>query len=136
MSRGGMMIRLIDVVFILLFGFIAISEVTDRSKIELPKSENTPKTPPDREKLLIVGVADDGSYLVDNEMVRLTSPKELYNYLATKKEKAGGDAAGLLVRVRPNWNTPIKYTMLVASICDKLNIVKGMDVKRTGRSGI
>ena len=136
MNQGGMLIRLIDIVFILLFGFISISEISDRSKIALPKSENMPQTPPDTEKILIVGVAEDGGYLVENERVKFATPLELKTYLQAEKDKASEAGSDLRVRVRPNWNTPIKFTMYVASICDELSLTKGMDVKKAGRSGI
>ena len=56
MGQGSMLLRLIDVVLILLFGFIAISEITFQSKVDLPKSNETPPSYPDKEEIIFIGI--------------------------------------------------------------------------------
>ncbi len=130
MSKRSMMLRLIDVVLILLFGFISISEVSDKSEVVLPTSSMTPVTPPDREELLIVAIAENGDYLVEHEQKRLPSQRDLYAYLLRARNEAQSRGAAVRVRVRPHKSTPIKYTMAVAAICDNLRVPKGLDVRR------
>lgn len=130
MSKGGNILRLIDVVLILLFGFISISEVSHRSKIQLPKSTETPTTPPDKETIIVVGVSPKGAFLVNNESSLLSSAQELRDFLTLEKQKAVKAKARLKVRVRPNWNTPVEHAMTVAAICDQLQLPKGLDVRR------
>lgn len=137
MSRSGNILRLIDIVLILLFGFISISEVSQRSRIDLAKSTETPLTAPDPETILVVGVAPDGTFLVGNESFVIRTPRELREYLRKEQEEARRKKKVLRVRVRPNWNTPVQHAMVVAAICDQLNLPKGMDVRRiTRREGI
>ena len=131
MGYGATLIRLIDVVFILLFGFISISEVNQKSKVVLPESTETPASSPDREKVLFVGITADGRYLLEDETMSASSSKELFVYLQNKVASAIEHGSDLRVRIRSNWNTPIKYTMAAADICDHLNIQKGIDVRRT-----
>ena len=47
--RTGLVLRLVDVIFILLFGFIIISEVERKSVIKLAKSKTTLPDIPDKE---------------------------------------------------------------------------------------
>ncbi len=132
MGSGATLIRLIDVVFILLFGFISISEVSQKSKIELPKSTETPLSSPDQEEVLFVGIDSGGTYLVENESQAIASPQGLYAYLSQKAEQAVNEHHKLRVRIRSNWDAPIRYTMIAADICDHLRLQKGVDVRRAG----
>lgn len=133
--KGGNILRLIDIVLILLFGFISISEVSHRSQIQLPQSTETPQSPPDKEAIIIVGISKDGQYLVGNESHALNTLQELQSYLLGEKQKAVQTNRSLRVRVRPNWNTPIEHAMMVAAVCDQLSLPKGLDVRRINNKG-
>lgn len=130
MGTGGTLIRLIDVVFILLFGFISISEINQKSQIELPKSKETPPSNPDREQVIFVGITSDGKFLVENETRMIEGVRTLYFYLQGKVNQARRENTLLRVRIRSNWNTPVKYTAAVANLCENLKIPKGVDVHR------
>ena len=108
------MIRLIDVVFILLFGFISISEISEKSRIELPESAETPPSNPDQEEVLFVGIDSDGRYLLEEETRMVDSPEGLFYYLREQVQTANRNGKEFRVRIRSNWNTPIKYTMAAA----------------------
>lgn len=133
MSKGGIIVRLIDVVLILLFGFISISEISRKSKIELPKSAQTPPTNPDAESILIIGIKEDGTYLVNNESEVIANFMDLKDYILDHNEKDLLNNRQTRVRIRSNWNTPIKYTITLAYLCDELNIATGIDVIRKTR---
>jgi biopolymer transport protein ExbD len=129
MGTGGI-IRLIDVVFILLFGFICISEINKRSRIELPRSTETPPSNPDKEQVLFVGIDSQGSYLVEDESKLIDDPQTLYLYLSNAAHAAANSGTALRVRIRSNFDAPVKYVMAAADMCDQLNIPKGIDVRR------
>jgi len=131
MGSGATLIRLIDVVFILLFGFISISEISERSKIKLPESAETPPSNPDKEKVFFLGIEPGGQYLVENETKIIENPEALYFYLKDKADEVKKANGELRVRIRSNWDAPIKLTMAAADICDNLNIAKGIDVRRS-----
>lgn len=133
MVGGGMMIRLIDVVLILLFGFISISEVSDKTDIHLPTSKLTPIQPPAQEEVVIVGITLDGRYRLRSGRLYLDTTQQLQQYLFQLTEKAASLGSNFRVRVRPHRDTPIRYTMQVAAICDKLHIPKGIDVKKVDK---
>ena len=133
MKQGSLLIRLIDVVFILLFGFMSISQVTQKSIIELPKSTETPPSFPDPEQIVVIGITYTGVFLVENEKNSIKSVKALVSYLKNKKTNYMNNSMQIRVRIRAAYNAPIKYVMNVADICDNLNIPKGIDVEKSGR---
>ena len=128
MNQGGIVIRLIDVVLILLFGFISISEISSKSLIDLPKSSQTNYSLPDKENLLIIGITPDGQYLIENENEIISSFISLRFYIENKNEENIQNKIETRVRIRSNWDTPIKHTIALANLCDHLRIPKGIDV--------
>jgi len=126
MKRGGFLIRFVDVVLILLFGFIIISDIDEDSQIILPQSTETPPVPPDFEEVVFIGITNDGVYLLEEETVAVTSAPELERYLIGKKERFGDH---LKVRIRSNYDTPIYYATVAAKLCDDNGITKSLDVK-------
>ena len=108
MKRGGFLIRFVDVVLILLFGFIIISDIDEDSQIVLPKSTETPPLPPDFEELVFIGITNEGVYLLEEETIAVTSIPELERYLIQKKERYG---EYLKVRIRSNYDTPVYYAL-------------------------
>jgi biopolymer transport protein ExbD len=134
MNKTSSLVRFVDVVLILLFGFISISEVTQQSKIKLPESVETPPSYPDKEEIIFIGVTPEGNYLVENESKLITSPRQLRRYVADVKRRYEARNLPLRIRIRANWDSPIKYTIRAADICDQLGIPKGIDVRlKSGR---
>ena len=128
MSQGGIVIRLIDVVLILLFGFISISEISSKSIIHLPKSKQMVYSLPDKENLMIIGITPEGKFLVEDESEIIDNFSSLKYFIVSKHEENLKKHIETRIRIRSNWNTPIKYTIAVANVCDMLQIPKGMDV--------
>ena len=134
MNQGGIVIRLIDIVLNLLFGFISISEISYRTEIHLPQSEQVTYSLPDKEALIIIGITADGQFIVEDETEEIADFKTLKNYLVTKQEENEKNRIKIRVRIRSDWNAPIKYTLAVANLCDYLSIPKGMDVSLKGKN--
>lgn len=128
MNQGGIVIRLIDIVLNLLFGFISISEISNRTVIHLPRSEQVTYSLPDKEALIIIGITAEGQFIVENETEEIADFKDLKYYLVTKQKENDKNKIMMRVRIRSDWNAPIKYTLAVANLCDYLYIPKGMDV--------
>ena len=128
-----MLVRLIDVVLILLFGFIAISEVAYRSQIDLPDSDQTPHSYPDKEEILIIGIMPNGLYLVEEETMAISNMETMQHYIQKKKREYEAHQIEMRIRIRSAWNAPIKYMMALGDLCDELGIPKGMDVEIPNR---
>lgn len=128
MGKNKLIIRLIDVVFILLFAFIAVSQIDTMALIEPPKSTEASAGKPSATYTLIIGVHSDGSYLLENGVDRLGDSAQLRRYLRAKLRETADQGKQLGVRIRAQWDSPVEYGMKVAEICRELGINKGLDV--------
>ncbi|MFZ5515777.1 MAG: ExbD/TolR family protein [Candidatus Zhuqueibacterota bacterium] len=128
MNQGGVILRLIDVTLLLLFSFISVSEISERSFIKLPKSTQTLPTLPDKEDLLVVGITPQGTFLVEDETRVLNNFQALEEYIINKNNKNLRENIATRVRIRANWNTHMKYVVALVNLCDSLKIPKGLDV--------
>lgn len=132
-ASSGLIIRLIDVVLILLFGFISISEISKRSKIDLPESEAVPAAAPDREMVVFIGILPDGRYLVEDETAVIDDPVILMNYILQRQGELNRRKIRMRVRVRANYDSEVRHAFTVVNICQDTKIPVGLDVIRKGR---
>ncbi len=130
MSQGGMIVRLIDVVMILLFGFVCSSQLSEQSTITLPTTFELATSHPDPEIAEFVGVLKDGTYLLDQEKSQTRDPAVLARYLELKREELAESRYTMRVRIRANFDTPIRYIMRAADVCDRLQLLKSVEVRR------
>ena len=130
MGKSSLMIRMIDIVFILLFGFIAVSQIDSAVSLQPPKSSEAGGGGPDGTRIIVIGVSKDGRFHIQDGKKVLHRLAELRRYL--RQEQRSAEQAGLTlgVRVRTDWNTPAKYGLAVVNLCKKLGIPKGLDVIR------
>lgn len=128
MGNSKLIIRLIDIVFILLFAFISVSQIDTLAVIDPPKSTEATMTAPQGTYTEIIGVSKDGSYLVDNGARALHSAAALRRYLITRVQELEEAKKQLGVRIRANWDSPVEYGIRVADICSELGLQKGLDV--------
>lgn len=129
MRRSGFVVRFVDVVLILLFGFISISSIRV-TEVELPASSEAPAAPPEREEVIFVAIRPDGTYLVDEEQRELVGGQALFDYLWETRESLG--ATPMKVRVRAAYDAPMFYLMEASRICDELGVAKAFEVRMAG----
>lgn len=128
MSKGSTIMRLIDIVLILLFGFLIVSEINRKSPVKLPQSNVKVKREMDEEELLIIGIKQDTTLYLEGENRPLSSFQELYTLILTRNASFKRINRQFRVRIRSNWNLPIKYTMRIANFCRNNSIPVGMDI--------
>ncbi|MDZ7292794.1 MAG: biopolymer transporter ExbD [candidate division KSB1 bacterium] len=131
---AGMIVRMIDIVMILLFGFICTAELSTQSKITLPATVELPAVNPDPEMVVFVGILRDGTYLLENETSGTQSLDKLEQYLLAKRNELAKSRYKMRVRLRANHDTPIRFVMKAADICDRINsdtipVLKTVDVR-------
>ncbi len=129
MSGSGMIVRYIDIVMILLFGFICSAELSQTSHIELARTVELPPSNPDPEVVIFVGILPDGYYLIDNEKYRTADPAVLEQYLQQTRISLEKSRYKIRVRLRANHDTPIRFLMKAAEVCDRLEVLKTFDVR-------
>ncbi len=129
MNGGGMIVRLIDVCMILLFGFICCSELS-QSEIVLPKTVELPAANPDPEVVVFVSIWKNGLYQFGKDQeYNAYDTQVLENYIQREKDRIARAGHKIRVRFRANHDTPMKYVMAAADVCDKVGVLKTVDVR-------
>lgn len=132
MGKSGFVVRFVDVVLILLFGFISISSVR-ATEIELPESTETPAPPPESDEVLFVGIRPDGTYLVDEERTEIRGARALLAFVDGELERLGDRP--VKVRIRASRDTPMRFLVDAARVCDQLGVPKALEVQMAGGGG-
>ena len=132
MQRSGFVVRFVDVVLILLFGFISISSIR-ATEMELPQSTETPPPPPEMEEVVFVSIRGDGTYLVDEERSEIRGGNGLLRFLASEIQALG--ESPVKVRIRASYNTPMRFLVEAARVCDELGVPKAFEVQMAGAEG-
>ena len=129
-NKSGIIVRLIDVVLILLFGFISISQIEEVSRVHLPVSSETRLSTPDTENLISIAVfpyeKNRWGYLVENETKLLKTIEGVHLFLKDKKSFYKRD---IRVKIYSEARAPIKYTMQVADLCEQMQLRKSLIVR-------
>ena len=132
MGRGGLVVRFVDVVLILLFGFISISSIRETA-ITLPESSETPPAPAELEEIVFVAIRGDGTYLVDDERQEVRGGPALYGFLQGQLAALGDTP--VKVRIRASHDTPMRYLIDAARVCDALGVPKAFEVQLAVEGG-
>ena len=131
MNKGGLLIRLIDVAMIILFGFIAISDIKVRAQIKLP-SDKVEQEQQDNEQepaLLFVRIDLDSQVnLTDNNSIdEILMVDQLENRLLELRSGFKSAGQDMVVLVEPHEDSIIQHTIDVLDICERHNIAKNIN---------
>lgn len=131
MTKGGLIIRLIDVAMIILFGFIAISDLKVRAQIKLPAPQEEPQPQPLRDPILLsVRIAADGFvniYESENLLMTTDAFPEVENFLRKRFERIRSQDDEMIVLIEPHGDSPIQQTVDVLDICERHQIPKSLN---------
>jgi len=127
MSKGGLIIRLIDVALILLLGFIAISDIRVKAQIKLPspgEEEALEQAP----QLIFVVITEQGFAInynvktipIDNLKVLESQLLQIRGELLEKKIK-------MVVLIEPHEESIIQKTVDILDLCERHNIPKNIN---------
>ena len=119
-----MLLRLVDITLILLFGFISISSIEERTNIKLPDAENADVQLSRSGALEIIAINKDGQFLIDKENTALPSDLLLPYLLSCKQE-----CDTVKVKIRAERSVAILHVRRIANLCDSLNIPKSIEVR-------
>ena len=131
MNKGGLLIRLIDVAMIILFGFIAISDIKVRAQIKLPSEQkNEEERRDDTEPALIfvrIGL-DNRVELSDAGDIRETL---LISQLESRLVELVGvfntRGVEMVALIEPHEDSIMQHTIDVLDICERHNIAKNIN---------
>ncbi|MBN2008772.1 biopolymer transporter ExbD [candidate division KSB1 bacterium] len=133
MIKSTMMFRLIDIVFILLFGFISISEIGLQHPIEPPKSTEQRSQTEKFDHILFLGITRSGTYIVEtpsNEVYKYSNISQINELLESIRREFGNESDKIQVQICSNWDAPIKYALDVADLCDSYQLRKSLLVRK------
>jgi len=132
MGKGGIIIRLIDVAMIILFGFIAISDIKVRAQIKLPSNEEEkhPEEKQDEPTVIFVKIVPGQGFVLeadDDPSATLFDASSLEQEVVARMERyreAGRDA---VVLIEPDQDSMIQQTVEVLDICERNKIPKNIN---------
>lgn len=132
MTKGGILIRLIDVAMIILFGFIAISDIKVRAQIKLPsdKQDETVEEKKKEPALIFVKIDPENRMNVEqDETLLFTAGKisQLETYLTGLVDSFKTQHRDMVVLVEPDENSVIQQTIDVLDVCERHGIPKNIN---------
>ena len=127
MTKGGLLIRLIDIALIILFGFISISDINVKAQIKLPKpvKESVEKS---QNLFLVVRVLSSGQFELDDTETTTIYPSldELESGLKDVAMRLVQPDVQLHVLVKPEEDSIVQHTVSVLDLCTKLELPKNI----------
>ena len=126
MTRSGFIVRLVDVVLILLFGFISISNARD-SALDLVESDEMSPSLVDNYEVVFLGILDDGRYLLERRGSILGDINEVRTYLL--QERRLHTTTPLKVRIRASKNAPVQQVFALTALCEEIDVENSLEVK-------
>jgi len=130
--KSGTVLRLIDVVFILLFGFLSISEISRRGIFQLPRKLEVETDAP-VPSAIIVEISQGGDFICGNEKLVLdeSDPEgrmELLKWYIQAEYNKRADLEGVLVEIRSDRKAAIQHAIDVKDVCDNIGVVSSIGV--------
>lgn len=128
-----MIIRLIDIVLIVLFGFITISDIDIKGALSLPAKNAKPLTPPKdkRTKVIFLVEIDDSDALwitpLGKHKRRMRDIQTLESYLQNERTRiAQTQNDDIAVVIKPSEMSTLQMSIDVLDLCSRNRIPKNI----------
>lgn len=128
MTKGGIIIRLIDVAMIILFGFIVISDIKVRAQIKLPSDEQPSEAREIERKLIFVEISSQEALRVKegDNVTEVTDIEALEKRLVQLHHQYESEGIEMVVIIDPDQDSIIQMTVEVLDICERNQIAKNI----------
>jgi len=128
MFRGGTIIRLIDVVLIILLGFLGITDFEVKSQIKLPSSAKGSQREIKQQFIFLDIVSNNRFQLIDgqNLIKEVEGLEALEDALVKLNNYYLQDYKQMILVIEPDMETMIQTTVDVMDICEKHQILKNL----------
>lgn len=132
-QRSGFLIRFIDIGLIVLFGFLAISDIESFSRIDMPGSSQDQTTEdPQEMTMLTVEIAPNGRFTVierESERVpcRGVDLNTFESCLTEVVQRHRQNNRQAVVLIQPDDASIVQHTVDVLDICDRHGIPKNIN---------
>ncbi|MCU0644620.1 MAG: biopolymer transporter ExbD [bacterium] len=134
MLRGGTIIRLIDVVLIILLGFLGITDFEIKSQIKLPSTFNSGQQEI-KQHFIFVTVKGDSSFelvVENNRIEHIQGIGILEQFLIRLNYQYHQELKQMVVVIEPDLETKIQTTVDVMDVCEKHQILKSLSYSQIG----
>ena len=128
MSKGGSIIRLIDVVLNILFGFMGITDFETKSQIMLPSIVGV-GTQEIQQQVVFLKIRNDSQFVVINGInvaKEFQGIEDLGQYIDQLNRAYFQNSIQMLLIIEPEQETIIQTTVDVMDICEKYQIPKNL----------
>ena len=128
MIKGGTIIRLIDVVLIILLGFLGITDFEVKSQVKLPSSADS-GTKEIKQQFLFLDIIDDNHFEVvdgQNNTKKVEGIEALETLLVQLNNHYINNYKQMILIIEPNVETMIQTTVDIMDICEKNQILKSL----------
>lgn len=126
MTKGGLIIRLIDVVLILLLGFVGISDFTVKTQVKLPQGKSETDVQMKKCQAIIIRIDKDGKFELDDGNFKITGINDIKR---VEDELVGFKKIhnDIIAIIEPDLDTIIQITVDLIDICERNNILKSIN---------
>jgi len=128
MLRGGTIIRLIDVVLIILLGFLGITDFEQKSQIKLPSAVESGQREIKQQFIFLDIKSDNRFEIIDgqNPVKEVEGIAALEKLIVQLNHYYIQNFKQMILVIEPNLETMIQTTVDVMDICEKNQIPKNL----------
>ena len=128
MLKGGTIIRLIDVVLIILLGFLGITDFEVKSQVKLPSAVESGQREIKQQFIFLDILSDNHFEIVDEQNVvnKIESLEALEKNIVQLNNYYLQNFKQMILIIEPNLESVIQTTVDVMDICEKNQILKNM----------
>lgn len=134
MGNPSMIIRYIDIALTVLFGFIAISDVEQKTQVKLPSNVSAVSTPTQINTVSLI-VLPGPMYTLLEDATEITSNAELEvveRELLSVRQKYLDQNQDIIVLIQPDPNSPVQLTVNVLDVCERNQIQRNINYVQPG----
>ncbi|RIK73064.1 hypothetical protein DCC62_18205 [candidate division KSB1 bacterium] len=134
MGNPSMIIRYIDIALTVLFGFIAISDVEQKTQVKLPHHVSAVSTPTRINTVSLI-VLPGPMYTLMEGATEITSNAELEaveQVLLNVRQKYLDQNQDIIVLIQPDPNSPVQLTVNVLDVCERNQIQRNINYVEPG----
>ncbi len=134
MGKGSMIIRYIDIALTVLFGFIAISDIEQKTQVRLPRSVSSVSTPTAINTVSLVVLPGPVYTLLEGTTEVISNPEleRVEQELINVRQKYLDRQQDIIVLIQPDPNSPVQLTVNVLDICERNQIQRNINYVEPG----
>jgi len=138
-ATRGFLIRFIDIGLIVLFGFLMISDIDAMSRVDLAGArqevaETAEVTEDDERGFIVVDILPDGRFLLSDPRdpgavsMGAENLETLTTELVARHRVHTEVGTETVVLIQPDPASPVQFTVDVMDVCDRLGLVKSLQM--------